>query len=125
MQSDSDEEPVVTLDELLPTLRALVRAVPTLQLDTYMDFATLTVARDDNIRHASIHDRELGDQIRDSLEVLIAERITLYVRECARKNTVNFYDYLECSGKGRRRSSIFVHQSDVLPGVTLCEKVAE
>ena len=126
MQSDSSaDDPPVTYDELLPTLHALVRAVPTLQLDTYMDFVTLTVARDDTIRGAAIHDRELGDQIRDALEVLIAERIALYVRESARKNTVNFYDYLECPGKGRRRSSIFVHQSDVTPGCTLCGRIAE
>ena len=125
MQSDSQGDPPITYDELLPTLHALVRAVPTLQLDTYMDFVTLTVARDDTIRYASMNDRDLGDQIRDALEVLIAERISLYVRECARRNTVNFYDYLECPGKGRRRSSIFVHQSDVAPGSTLCEKIAE
>ena len=101
----------------------IVRAVPTLQLDTYMDFVTLTIARDDAVRDAVIRDRELIHTLRDRLETVIAERMVAYTLEHARKSTSNFYDYLECP-KRRRRSSIFVHESDIPPGSTLCELVA-
>ena len=101
----------------------IVRAVPTLQLDTYMDFVTLTIARDDAVRDAVVRDREFAHVLRDRLEVVIAERVVSYTLEHARKSTSNFYDYLECP-KRRRRSSIFVHESDIPPGSTLCELVA-
>ena len=101
----------------------IVRAVPTLQLDTYMDFVTLTIARDDAVRDAVVRDREFAHVLRDRLETVIAERVVAYTLEHARKSTSNFHDYLECP-KRRRRSSIFVHESDIPPGSTLCELVA-
>lgn len=114
-------------EELLPALCAIIRSVPTLQLDTYMDFVTLTIARDNIIRDATLKDHDLGHVIRENLGSLITERIAHYTIECSRKNTANFFDYLEGQPhkeRTRRRSSIFVHESEMEPNASLAQRMA-
>ena len=121
-------EPPPTFESLLPVLTDIIHSVPTLQLDTYMDFVTLTIARDNTVRDAVLKDHDLGHVIRDHLEALIAERMVHYTVDSARKNTVNFFDYLEGhprKDRSRRRSSIFVHESDLPAHAGLCERLAQ